>query len=130
MTEIGTSSGYGIQLGGVAVAGYGKTLADFTTYGNVYQPCAALAVGAAMTETSVFNYLVLTVQTAKAVARCNGLAAKGLVTGADTAARSLDALNKLRNFGWTPDNDQMHNAHYGLGNGPILSAMYPVTADA
>ena len=126
VTEIGTSSGYGIQLGGVAVTGYGKTLADFTTYGNVYQPCAALAVGAAMTETSVFNYLVLTAQTAKAVARCNGLAAKGLVSGADTAARSLDALNKLRNFGWTPDNDQMHNAHYGLGNGPILSAMYPV----
>jgi hydroxybutyrate-dimer hydrolase len=126
VTEIGTSSGYGIQLGGVAVAGYGKTLADFTTYGNLYQPCAALAVGAAMTELTTFNYLVVTGQTAKAVARCNGLAAKGLVTGADTAARSLDALNKLRNFGWTPDNDQMHNAHYGLGNGPILSAMYPV----
>ena len=126
VTEIGTSSGYGIQFAGTAVAGYGKTLADFTTYGNVYQPCAALAVGAAMAEASVFNYLVLTAQTAKAVARCNGLAAKGLVTGADTATRSLDALNKLRNFGWTTDNDQMHNAHYGLGNGPILSAMYPV----
>ncbi|MBP3980792.1 hydrogenase, partial [Acidovorax sp. JG5] len=25
------------------------------------------------------------------------------------------------------DNDQMHNAHYALGNGPILSAMYPVS---
>jgi hydroxybutyrate-dimer hydrolase len=49
------------------------------------------------------------------------------VSGADTAARSLDALNKLRAFGWTPDNDQMHNAHYGLGNGPILSAMYPTS---
>ena len=126
VTEIGTSSGYGIQFAGTAVAGYGKTLADFTTYGNVYQPCAALAVGAAMTEVSTFNFLVATGHTAKAVARCNGLAAKGLVTGADTAARSLDALNKLRAFGWTTDNDQMHNAHYGLGNGPILSAMYPV----
>ena len=126
VTEIGTSSGYGIQFAGTAVAGYGKTLADFTTYGNVYQPCAALAVGAAMTELTTFNFLVATGQTAKAVARCNGLAAKGLVTGADTAARSLDALNKLRDFGWTTDNDQMHNAHYGLGNGPILSAMYPV----
>ena len=126
VTEIGASSGYGIQFAGTAVAGYGKTLADFTTYGNVYQPCAALAVGAAMTELTTFNFLMLTGQTAKAVARCNGLAAKGLVTGADTAARSLDALNKLRNFGWTTDNDQMHNAHYGLGNGPILSAMYPV----
>ncbi len=126
VTEMPTASGYGIQLGGAAVGGYGKTLADYTTYGNIYQPCAALAAPAAMTETSVFNYIALTGQTARATARCNSLAAKGLVTGADTAARSLDALNRLRAYGWTPDNDQMHNAHYALGNGPILSAMYPV----
>ncbi|MEP7102480.1 MAG: 3-hydroxybutyrate oligomer hydrolase family protein [Burkholderiales bacterium] len=126
VTELPNATAYGIQFGGVAVSGYGRRLADFTTYGNIYQPCAALAAGAAMAEVSVFNYLVLTAQTAKATARCSSLAAKGLVTGADTAARSLDALNKLRAYGWTSDNDQMHNAHYALGNGPILSAMYPV----
>ena len=125
VTEMPTTAGYGIQQGGVAVVGYGKTLADFTTYGNLYQPCAALAAGAAMTELTVFNYLVITAQTGRASARCAGLAAKGLVSGADTAAQSLDALNKLRNFGWMAVNDQMHNAHYALGNGPILSAMYP-----
>ena len=125
VTEMPTTTGYGIAFGGSAVAVYGKTLADFTTYGNVYQPCAALAAPAAMTETSVFNYLALTAQNAKAAARCSGLAAKGLLTGADTAAQSLDALNRLRNYGWTSLNDQMHNAHYALGNGPILSAMYP-----
>ena len=125
VAEIPTASGYGIQLGGVAVAGYGKTLADYVTFGNIYQPCAALAAPAAMAELTIFNYLVFTAQTGRATARCTSLAAKGLVTGADTAARSLDALNRLRAFGWTPDNDQMHNAHYGLGNGPILSAMYP-----
>ncbi len=127
VTEMPTTSGYGIQFGGAAVTGYGKTLADYTTYGNIYQPCAALAAGAAMAETSIFNYIALTGMTARATARCDGLAAKGLVSGADTAARSLDALNKLRAYGWTPDNDQMHNAHYALGNGPILSAMYPVS---
>ena len=37
----------------------------------------------------------------------------------------LDALDKLRKFGWTPEHDQMHNAHYALGNAAILSAMYP-----
>jgi hydroxybutyrate-dimer hydrolase len=126
VTELPTTNGYGVQFGGAAVTGYGRKLGDFTTYGNLYQPCAALAAGAAMTETSTFNYLVLTAQTAKAAARCAGLAAKGLVTGADTAAQSLDALDKLRAYGWTADNDQMHNAHYALGNGPILSAMYPM----
>ena len=127
VTEMPTASGYGIRLGGAAVTGYGKTLADFTTYGNIYQPCAALAAGAAMAETSIFNYIGLTGMTARATARCDGLAAKGLVSGANTAARALDALNKLHAYGWTADNDQMHNAHYALGNGPILSAMYPVS---
>jgi hydroxybutyrate-dimer hydrolase len=125
VAEMPTAAGYGIQVGGVAVAGYGKTLADYVTYGNLYQPCAALAAPAAMAEVSVFNYLAFTAQTGKAANRCAGLAAKGLVTGADTAAQSLDALNRLHAFGWTTDNDQMHTAHYGLGNGPILSAMYP-----
>ena len=127
VTEMPTASGYGIQFGGAAVAGYGKTLADFTTFGNIYQPCAALAADAALTETSIFNYIGLVGMTARATARCDSLAAKGLVSGADTAARAQDALNKLRAFGWTPETDQMHNAHYALGNGPILSAMYPVS---
>ena len=126
VTEMPTSTGYGITFGGVPVATYGKTLIDFTTYGNLYQPCAALAAPAVIAELSVFNYLTLTAQNGKAANRCTGLAAKGLVTGTDTAAQSLDALVKLRNYGWTTFNDQMHNAHYALGNGPILSAMYPL----
>ena len=127
VTEMPTATGYGILFGGVAVTGYGKTLADYVTYANLYQPCAALAAPAALTEVSFFNYLGLTAQTGRATARCTSLAAKGLVSGADTAARSLDALDKLHAFGWTTFNDQMHNAHYGLGNGPILSAMYPTS---
>lgn len=126
MVEMPTTSGYGIQFGDAAVTGYGKTLADYTTYGNIYQPCAALAPDAAISETSIFNYIALTAMTARATARCDGLAAKGLVSGATTAERATDALNKLRAYGWTRDNDQMHNAHYALGNGPILSAMYPM----
>ena len=125
VAEMPTASGYGIQLGGVAVAGYGKQLADFVTHGNLYQPCAALASGAAMTELTTYNFMFIAGMTTRAAARCSSLAAKGLVAGADTAAQSLDALNKLRAFGWTAEHDTMHNGHYGLGNGPILSAMYP-----
>lgn len=127
VTEMPTTSGYGIQFGGAAVTGYGKTLADYTTYGNIYQPCAALAAAAAMSEASTYNIMGSSTMTARATARCDGLAIKGLVSGADTAARSFDALNKLHAYGWTVENDTMHNAHYGLGNGPILSAMYPVS---
>jgi hydroxybutyrate-dimer hydrolase len=126
VTEMPQASGYGIEFAGKRVAGGGRSLADFTTYGNLYQPCAALAAGAAMTENSTFNFIQQANMGARAAARCAGLASKGLVSGADTAARALDALEKLRAYGWTADNDQMHNAHYALGNGPILSAMYPV----
>lgn len=125
--EMPHANGYGIQFAGNAVGTFGRTLADFTTFGNLYQPCAALSAPAALSELSVFNFIGIGGMTARATARCDGLAAKGLVSGADTAARSLDALNKLRNYGWTPEHDQMHNAHYALGNGPILSAMYPVS---
>ena len=122
------ATGYGISLGGVAVKEIGKPMVDYTTYGNLYQPCAALSAPASMgAELSFQNYIFFAGLTARATARCDGLAAKGLVSGADTAARSLDALNKLRAYVWTPDNDIMHSAHYGLGNGPILSAMYPVS---
>ncbi|MDR2333682.1 MAG: D-(-)-3-hydroxybutyrate oligomer hydrolase [Burkholderiaceae bacterium] len=124
VTEMPNSTAYGIQFGGAAVSGYGRTLADYTTYGNIYQPCAALAADAAINETSIYNYIGLTAMTARATARCDGLAAKGLVQGLTTAQRAADALAKLRAYGWTRDNDQMHNAHYALGNGPILSAMY------
>ena len=127
VTEMPTTAGYSVQLGGTPVAGYGKTLADFVTWGNLYQPCAALAPGAALTELSTFNFIGVAGMTARATARCTGLAAKGLLSGADTAAQATDALNKLHAFGWTPESDQMHNAHYALGNGPILSAMYPVS---
>lgn len=122
------ATGYGISVGGVAVNGIGKPMVDYTTFGNLYQPCAALAAPASMgAEASFHNYIAFAGMTARATARCDGLAAKGLVSGADTAARSLDALNKLRAYGWTADNDTMHSAHYGLGNGPVLSAMYPVS---
>jgi hydroxybutyrate-dimer hydrolase len=125
VTEMPTTTGYGISFGGTPVTAFGKTLADYTTYGNIYQPCAALAAPAALTEVDFFNFITFAGMTARATARCTSLAAKGLVNGSDTASQSLDALEKLRNYGWTTFNDQMHNAHYALGNGPILSAMYP-----
>jgi hydroxybutyrate-dimer hydrolase len=126
VTEMPATTAYGVQFDGAAVAGHGKTLAEYTTFGNIYQPCAALAPAAALTETSIYNYIGLTAMTARATARCDGLAAKGLVSGATTAERAADALAKLHAYGWTEYSDTMHNAHYALGNGPILSAMYPM----
>lgn len=126
VTEIPAGApAFAITVGGTAATGVGKRLADYTTYGNLYQPCAALAAGAALTELTFFNYLGITAQNTRAAARCAGLAAKGLLAGTTTADQAADALARLKAYGWTAFNDSMHNAHYGLGNGPILSAMYP-----
>jgi hydroxybutyrate-dimer hydrolase len=119
-----TTTGYGVQFAGAPVAAYGKPLMDYFTIANLYQPCAALAPSAALSEVSIFNYIGLTGQTTTATNRCNQLAAKGLVTGATTAERAASALAKLRAAGWTADNDVMHNAHYALGNAVIISMMY------
>ena len=74
----------------------GKPLIDVFTFANIYQPCAALAPAATMTEPSVYNYMTLTGMNARATNRCAALAAKGLVTGASTAEQAADALAKLR----------------------------------
>jgi hydroxybutyrate-dimer hydrolase len=125
VTEIAGASGFGVSFGGTPVTGF-KTLADYVTYGNLLQPCAALAPAARMTELSIFNFMLITGMNPRAANRCAGLAAKGLVSGATLDEQASDALAKLQAFGWTPENNQMHNAYWALGNGPILSAMYPL----
>ncbi len=119
-----TTAGYGVQQGGVAVPKYGMSLIDYITFANIYQPCAALAPAVVMGETSYFNFMTLVGMNARAGNRCAALAARGLVTGADTATQATDALAKLKAYGWLPENDTMHNAHYGLGNAPIVAMMY------
>lgn len=125
VTEIDGARGFAIAFGGVPASGF-RTLADYVTYGNLLQPCAALAPAAAMTELTVFNFMTIAGMNGRAQARCAGLAAKGLVSGASVQEQAADALAQLHAYGWTAEHDRMHNAHWGLGNGPILSAMYPL----
>jgi hydroxybutyrate-dimer hydrolase len=136
VTQLAPPIGFGVQQGGVPVSAFGRQLADYVTYGNIFQPCAMLADG--LTEVSFFNLMRLGApitpsvtppqlpnMVSRATDRCSGLAAKGLLTGATTTLQAADALVKLRSYGWTSDHDQMHNGHYGLGNNAILSTMYP-----
>ena len=119
-----TTAGYGVQQGGVPVASYGHSLMDYFSFANVYQPCAALAPSVTMSEVSFYNFMTFAGMNDRATNRCDALAAKGLVSGVDTAARATDALNKLRGHGWLDVSDTMHNAHYGFGNAVIIGMMY------
>ena len=119
-----STSGYGVQVGGTAVPLFGKPLLDAFSVANLYQPCAALAPAVTMAEASIYNYMSLVGMNARGANRCTALAAKGLVTGATTAEQATDALQRLRDYGYTPENDTMHNAHYALGNATIITTMY------
>lgn len=119
-----TTAGYGVLVGGIPAAKYGLALIDYFTVANLYQPCAALAPSAAMSEASFFNYMTLASMNDRAANRCAALAARGLVGGSDRNAQAEDALAKLRAYGWTAEHDRMHNAHYGLGNAAIIGMMY------
>lgn len=119
-----TQSDYGVLFGGQPVGRYGLPLIDYITYGNIYQPCAALAPSVTMTEASFYNYMTLTAMNTRAQNRCTALAEKGLVAGGSLTEWANDALAKLRAHGWSAEHDTMHNAHYGLGNSPIVAMMY------
>lgn len=127
VTEMPTASGYTVRFNGLAVALQGRPLADIVTYGNLFQPCAQLAAAASLgVEASFFNWMTATGMNARAQSRCASLAARGLIVNGTLAQQANDALLKLREYGWTVEHDQMHNSYWGTGNGPILSAMYPL----
>jgi hydroxybutyrate-dimer hydrolase len=95
-----------IKRGATTVTGAGKTLYDYFTLANLYEPCAALAP-AASTAPARFALNV-----AAATNRCAALAAAGLVTGATTVDQANDALAKMIGNGWEMDSIPFMTSHY------------------
>jgi hydroxybutyrate-dimer hydrolase len=105
--QLPPGAGIGIERGGVAVPNPGRSLYDYMTWANLYQPCAALAPELAGTpfqatyaNPAVFGFV--------AGQRCASLKAKGLLTATTVAAQASEALAKLRAHGWEADSDALH----------------------
>jgi hydroxybutyrate-dimer hydrolase len=107
--------GLKIQQGTKTVETIGKSLYDYFTYGNLYQPCAALAVGAAA---PAFVFLGIP-NPAGAANRCAGLKAKGLLTAGDLVGQAAEALEKLHKYGWGTEADVLHASHYRFATNAI-----------
>ncbi len=103
-------AGLTIRRGTATVTGFGKTLYDYFTLANLYQPCAALSAAAAA---SPLGAGVL-VNAAAAGNRCDALGARGLLNGATTAERANDAMARLLANGWDVDTTLFHASHYAL----------------
>ncbi|WP_374350417.1 3-hydroxybutyrate oligomer hydrolase family protein, partial [Chitinimonas sp.] len=103
-------AGLVIQQGSVVQPAIGKTLVDYFTFANLYQPCAAQAA-AASGANSAFGAAT---NASAGAARCASLAAKGLLNGASLAEQANDALARMRSYGYLAESDSLHGAHFGL----------------
>lgn len=93
-----------LAQGGRAVAVQGKQTLDYLSYANLYQPCAGLlsnsAPGAQLLDTTL------------ATNRCTSLRQKGLLTADTLAGQIAESVQKLRDYGWLADSDELHAASF------------------
>lgn len=107
--------GLRIQQGTNTVETIGKPLYDYFTYANLYQPCAALAVGAAA---PAFAFLGIPNPTG-AANRCAGLRKHNLLASDTLAGQAAEALGKLHKYGWGTEADVLHASHYRFATNAI-----------
>lgn len=95
-----------VVRGSTTMIGSGKTLLDYFTFANLYQPCAALAASAAGSPSGAF------INTTLATNRCASLKAKGLLTSTTPAAQAEEAMNLLIGYGWQPETKLLQASHW------------------
>jgi hydroxybutyrate-dimer hydrolase len=103
-----------VKRNGRLIANAGKPLYDYFTYANLLQPCAAMTPGLVRVFTAA----------APAGDRCAALAQLGVISGATLAAQAADALAKLRDYGWEPESDMLHDSHYGFEFTSLVATAY------
>ncbi|TXC88777.1 D-(-)-3-hydroxybutyrate oligomer hydrolase [Paraburkholderia azotifigens] len=108
--------------GGVAIPAAGAPLADYMTYANLLQPCAADATAAA--GAPYLTALPLATTQAIRAARCASLAAGGFVSGADEPSQANDALAKLHAAGYEADSDVLHAPMWDSQAVPAVAVTY------
>jgi hydroxybutyrate-dimer hydrolase len=91
-----------VTHGGIERLGSGRTLLDYFSFGNLYQPCAVLAV----------PNIPLADRVPFAANRCQSLHDKGLLQADTLAGQSREALERMHGYGWDPDTDIGHAFGY------------------
>ncbi len=91
-----------VTRGGTERRGSGRTLLDYFTFGNLYQPCAVLAVPG----------IPLKDRVPYAENRCRSLRDKGLLTADTTDGQARESLDRMHAYGWDPETDIGHAFGY------------------
>ncbi len=103
-----------VRRGAQTLAGTGRTLYDFFSLANLYQPCATLSPRAAGSPGAAL------VPAATATNRCAALQSGGLLRATTTAAQADESLDLLLAAGWQPESNVLHASHYALAVPPVL----------
>lgn len=123
--ELPANAGVTVQRGTGTVAVTGKNLVDFTTYANLYQACASLAPSVASSPfAAAFAAGFAGAAFPVAPNRCASLKAAGLLTASTTATQAEEALQKLRDYGWEPESNDLHASHAAFEVAPAVSVTF------
>ncbi|TYL99955.1 D-(-)-3-hydroxybutyrate oligomer hydrolase [Bradyrhizobium rifense] len=91
-----------VKRGTLERRGTGRSLLDYFSFGNLYQPCAVLAV----------TDIPLRDRVPFAANRCQSLHDKGLLTSATLDAQAREALDRMHAYGWDEETDVGHAFGY------------------
>jgi hydroxybutyrate-dimer hydrolase len=105
-----------VTRGTQSLTGTGRTLYDYFSLANLFQPCASLSTRAADSPGLAF------VPAAIATNRCSALKARGLLTAATTSAQAEESMDMLLAAGWQPETAVLQASHYAFAVPPVLVA--------
>jgi hydroxybutyrate-dimer hydrolase len=91
-----------VKRGTAERKGTGRTLLDYFSFGNLYQPCAVLAV----------PDIPLRDRVPYAANRCQSLHERGLLTATTLDAQAHEALDRMHAYGWDSETDIGHAFGY------------------
>ncbi|OGB22406.1 MAG: D-(-)-3-hydroxybutyrate oligomer hydrolase [Burkholderiales bacterium RIFCSPLOWO2_02_FULL_57_36] len=107
-----------VKRGAKTMVGTGKSLLDYFSIANLYQPCAALA----SPSTNVFH----TVNATLAENRCDVLKANGLISGNSPQEMGASALNALFDAGYEPESAPLQASMFAFAT-PAIATTYSNT---
>ena len=123
--ELPANPGVTVQRGGTSIAVTGKTLIDFTTYANVFQACASLAASVRTSPyATAFAAGFASAALPIAPNRCASLKAAGLLSASTTAEQAEESLQKLRDYGWEPESNDLHASLAAFEVAPAVSVTF------
>ncbi|OJA77050.1 D-(-)-3-hydroxybutyrate oligomer hydrolase [Burkholderia ubonensis] len=111
-----------VRQGGAPVPSFGRPLADYATFANLMQPCAAAA--SALAGAPYLTALPSAVTQSIRAQRCATLAAAGLVAGADLQSQAADALAQLHAAGYLADSDMLQAPMWDSQAIPAIAVTY------